>query len=461
MSAATVQYMETKALTSPVVTPTESVLLSDTLTYELFRNAATMTGLKGIGPLAHNKTLVSLACKAISQNNLNTQAKAAAAWFLCLVSDLDDESRNLLDSSLNVGALASQFSSLVNNRHYEHSMRVIMSKAFSVRPPAGYTEEQKEDEEEARTDALMQSLPLLYCDLLGIAAQNRSNHAAIIRNGAVEACARLFAEASDYPIAYNFFANISTSPEGIVALAATEKKFKTFSKLLPSALFDKSSPLYHTYHSGEYLPSALGRRHNDFPAESLMSVIANIAQRDDALGEALIEQRLLSGFTTQQLDEAREWNFENAKKNVTIQKYFAGIVTAAVTGLIYGAIRGGIRNWWRRYNMSLSKAMFIGAWRAAIGAPILLLGGIAYDKILVQSTDERLFISQAIVGSALVLFALRFSFAFTPFSFLPASSAYGRVFMPRPDEGQRQYRREQLEQFQKKSRRASVAEEMD
>lgn len=480
LGTGTVQYMENKAVRMLTEDVNDSVLLSETLSFEFFMKAAGFTSGNGIYTLSRNEALVSLACKALERPDVDTATKAAATWFLTRIFLVAEENQalrsaaelasptsndkeifhpapsqqpNIITRHLNVPQLAQDFKVQVRDNRYSESMAKIMDLAFQVRPPPGGSEEDIEELAEERRRAIKQSLPLLTCELLEYVSRNRYYHRALVQAGAVDAAVKLMTIVSDAPTADGLLANLSTSPEGRAAILAAEKSHKLLSRIIPSILEDQETEIYRTYDSPIY------RNGNQyFPQIRLQSVLANMASStNESIKAYLLQHNVISQETAESLQDFDLEKAESSRRNVILT---TAVVSGTMAAFLYGGFRGVVRNWYRGFGLSYVRAGLESSLRAAIATPILMFTGGALWKYYSKVSDERLFITQAILGSAASLFFLRAVFAVAPFSILPSASAYSRIIAPNR-ESLRQTRRERITEFRNKSQKPSVVEELE
>lgn len=479
LGAGTVQYMENKAVAKLAEEVSDSVLVSESLSYELFMKAAGFTSGNGMYTLSRNEPLVSLACKALARPDVDAATKAAATWFLTRIFLIVEENSalvsaaelsspapndtevyrlppsqqpNLITRHLDVSRLAHDFTAQVRDKRYSESMTKIMDLAFQVRPPPGGTDEEKEELADERRQAIKQSLPLLTCELLEYVSRNKHYHRNLVNTGVVDAAAKLMTTVSDVPTAHGLLANLSTSPEGRAAILGAEKSQKLLSRIIPSILEDKDTEIYHTY---ETAVSRRGIQH--FPKIRLQSVLAHMASSsNESIKAYLLQHNVISPQTLESLEN---FSLEKAEDNRRRGIQASAIASSLLAGALYGGFRGVVRNWYRGFGLSYIRAGLESSLRAAVGAPFLLITGEVLWKYYSEVSDERLFITQAILGSTASLFFLRAAFAVAPFSILPAASAYSRIIAPERESVMRT-RRERITEFQNRGQKPSIADEL-
>lgn len=468
LGAGTIQYMENKAVAKLTSDLSDSVLISESLSYELFMNAAGFCSSSGAYPLSRNEQLVSIACKALARPDVDVSTKAAATWFLTRIyavaeaetsnpsgergppNEVSQASTNLVLQHLDVGKLASTFVSQVQDRRYSDSMSKIMDLAFQVRPPAGGSLEEQEEQADERRRAIQDSLPFLTSELLGNVSRNPRMHSRIVQAGVVEAAVKLMTTVPDVPNSHELLCNLSFSPEGRGALLNAERSQKLLSRLIPTILSQSDSELFHTYNT-----PVVRKGNQHFPKLHLRTVLANMASSTNDTIKAYLLQH---GTISQEIrDELANFSLEKAEGSQRRLIQINAAVAACMTGFLYGGLRGVGRNWYRKMGLSYVNAFLESSIRTAIGAPLLLFSGEVAWRLYSETSDERLFITQSILGTAAALVFVKSIFAVAPFSFLPAANAFARVINPE-NEAIIRSRRERISEFQQKQQKPATQE---
>lgn len=472
LGAGTVQYMESKAVRKLTEELDESVLISDELSFDLFLAATGFSSGNGAYFLGRQEELVKFACKVVERPDINGATKAVATWFLCNVyfvveaeakearerelklSAVSDQSAagnafpmshqaNLVTANLDVARVAADFVTQVKERRFTESMARIMDVAFQVRPPPGSSEDDKEALEKERRSAMNRALPLMTADLLGLISRDPSTHGALANAGVANAAAKLMATLTDVPAAHELLANLSMTPQGRAAILRAEISEKLLSSIIPAILYDEKTEAFSTYD----VP-VIRRRERIYPKLNLHAVLANmINANNDAIQSYLYNNNI---FTAAQRTEHENFNLETAQTSQLRYVQVSAATTAVIVGFGYGALRGAFRNWYRGMGFSYFRAAVESGLRAAVGAPFLLFSSELAWNFYSNNSDERLFITQAILGSTAALFFIRQVFAITPFSLFPAINAFSRILSPQQDALKRS-RRERIDEFRSRS----------
>lgn len=432
LGAITIQYMEIGAVEKLLAGVDRAVLKSPTLAVELFSSAAAFTNSPSLATIARNEPIIALACDALVLKDVEEIVRASAILFLTKVM-ADEVSHPLVYKHLDLDSLAHDFVKIVKRSDFEKSSAVLIATALSTRPPSA----DRSKSLEIRQNALIQVYPILLSHLLGKVASNEGFHRTFITQRVPEAMLNLAKHEIETPIGVEFFYHLSSSEMGIKTPSVNSVMLEYL-----EMTYAADSPLRQLYSTNTV---------NDHTLVYLLGVGSNIAK--------YFPRHLLSP-QVQNDDFLASFDLQTSLQNKLLMTHIGAAINAAVAACLYAPMRGLVRNWWRSYSMSIPQAITHAAWRAVIGAPLLVVGGSAVFEARKNLKDERLFISATAVGATGILFATRFILSAAPFTLLPAAFAAFTTFSGSAAE--RAARRVQIERFQKEAETTkSQTDELD
>jgi hypothetical protein len=427
----TIEYMEQSAIRRFLSELSEVTLKSETLSYELFRNAGLFAKSANRVLLTRSEKLISMTCKALADPTHSGEVRAAAANFLCELWE-DEDSHEVILDYLDIVQLGHDFVTQSKAHSYDTSVALLLASALSTRPPTL----EKEESLHYQRMAMRRAWPLISLSLLEKISSDPYTHKDIIDSGAIKSTLEMMqAPDIDSPIGTELLYQLSKTEEGRQALILNDAFHIT-----RTIAFDTESPLYEMYNE-DFVGNFA---HINFTGMFSNLFLSNLTQ--------LMKRHpdLIRGVDEAEKKELETFNREEAKTKKILLNQLATCIMASAAAGIWAPLRGISRNWWRGLDVPFTTAAFSSAARAMIGAPLLVAGSIGITEVQKRMKDDRLFLTTNVLGTTTLIFAVRWVFAFAPFSLAPSILAYLSVM--RPSKAESQVRMTLLKDFQDKAK---------
>lgn len=447
LAAGSVQYIENTQVKNLLADMNENTLLSPSLAYEKFFQAAMFATTMSRVNLIKDEKLVKLACETLQRRDTEREVKAVAAFFLQRLWEFED-ARPLILAHLDMTSLANLFVKQYQSIDYEQSVQLVMAAAFDSRTPNADKDAQMEERRKAHAEAL----PYILLGLIGAVLRDQASsdqdlelaHRQFVSTSALKHVLQFFRSSEEPAMAAPLLYALSTSEFG----RRTLLEENAFSSIRDVA-FDPASPTYTKLHSNDNAKSLI----------ELAGTQANLYRYNLAELNSRYPH-IIGTLKEEERKDMEVFEMKGVKASLETTQQLQMVSGAIITSVVYASARAIVRKYWRGFlpNAGYLSTALGATGRAVVVSPLLILGGFAYQDLRFAVHDDRLFISYTVLSTAAAAFLLRSAMLIAPFSFVPA--AFGVWSVKGAATSERVAREKRLDEFRRKNRTPSILDEL-